>query len=170
MKISAWAVAIVLGGCQLSLSPAERNAIFDAVSAGNVEQVRRALDKGVSPNLSSRDQGCLIGNAIYPESTEVLEILINAGADVNARSEDGAGALMRSVKLLKCEHARILLANAADINERWAYPEKAAASKEYKNLTVLEIYKFQKIKLNKLWEKDKDCWQRFESELSRQLT
>src|SRR5260370_38391327 len=74
------------------------NELFAAVEEGNIEKVRYCIDAGM--NVNERDSHPLIGNGNTPlhdvRNAEIAKLLSQAGADVNARCQDGWTPLMRA--------------------------------------------------------------------------
>jgi ankyrin repeat protein len=142
--------------------------LFSEVKKGNVELVRRELSQGVSPNFFDREHGFLIQSALFPKSTDMLELLINAGADVNARKLEGDGALLHAVISGECEHARLLLAAGANLNERYGSYYMYAAEVKYKDKTVKQLYSMYKDQFSNAWKEKELCWLNFEKLMSGQ--
>lgn len=157
---------VILSGCEKGkdLPPAEKLALFRAVEAGDVEILKKALDSGVSPNLRLADNQYLIFDATVFDNRRALRMLIEAGANVDAKSEEGSGPLIVAMLGGQCEDAKMLLQAGANSNE--ILPAKNAGASaleaEYFDKSALELYlMFKKTSFQapiNIWEKDKACW------------
>lgn len=67
--------------------------IFLAAEQNNLKKVKELLDKGLDPNIRDTDRG---STPLHWASTkghiDIIEALINAGADVNAQTNKGRTA------------------------------------------------------------------------------
>lgn len=115
-----------------SLTP-ERNGVAtvrallaEALYKGSVEEVKKLLDSGiVCADVAFYDLTILsyaMRYALNKYSAELIELLLNAGADVDASDILGVTALMHSVSRIPRtiieKVVRILVAAAADLNVR----------------------------------------------------
>jgi ankyrin repeat protein len=148
----------VLQGCNNDPPPKEKLALFKAVEAGQVEELKKALDAGVSPNLYHPEEGYLILAATVPADVGPLRLLISAGANVNAKRKRGAVPLIATFLSGHCEQSRLLLAAGADPEEQFANAWEAAAGPEYQDKSARELYYLYKTKYPTLWAKQKACW------------
>lgn len=91
----------------------------------NQALIKMLLDYGADPNLSNNTVGTTpIMIAAYKGQPENVQLLIDAGADVNATEQDGSTALMWILTWLENEEAdqkrlscaRLLLEHGADVN------------------------------------------------------
>ncbi len=116
---SLFAVLILVGIG--NAKPAETKyelALINAAKDGNASQVRGLLEAGTDPNVTDE-----AGNTplIYgaKESAAIVDMLLYAGADVNARGENGITALINSFSVLGPEANTIrtrLLKAKPDVN------------------------------------------------------
>lgn len=67
----------------------------DAVSRAELEEVRAILDEGVDPNIKDIVGDPVIIGAAWIGAPEVVRLLTERGADVNATGRDGKNALQR---------------------------------------------------------------------------
>ncbi len=94
------------------------NIIEYFIKKGDVEAVKSALDNGIDVNLSeSGDFGSsLLHIAIRYGQTEVFNLLLESGADINFVDKVGWTPLMESVVDDKPELGKILVDKGANIN------------------------------------------------------
>ena len=71
-------------------------SLLDAVSAGDIDRVRKLLAAGADCNERSGDGATALMLAAYAGRLDLVKTLIDAGADVNATDERGWGALMKA--------------------------------------------------------------------------
>ena len=69
------------------------DAFLERVIAGNVEAVKRDLDRGSSPDTRAPDGSTALMFAVWQEHDPVMEALLGAGAEVSARGRNGTTAL-----------------------------------------------------------------------------
>jgi ankyrin repeat protein len=97
--------------------------LVKAAGAGDVAKVRSLLDQGVDPNAASSGMGrSALAYAAFYKRAEVMEVLLAAGADPNARSKLGQTALHEVLNApgpsRKLEMVKLLLAHGADVNAK----------------------------------------------------
>ena len=161
---------LVIGGCDKSmkLSPVEKHDLFEEVREGGSDMLKKAIDSGMNPNLFLPDSGYLIFTATAYGNRTAIKMLIEAGADVNAKDEEGDGPLIVAILGGRCEEALLLLSAGADPNEMLPVEsaKKSALGAEYFDKTARELYEMNKqISLQapvNVWEKDKVCWLKVE--------
>jgi peptidoglycan/LPS O-acetylase OafA/YrhL len=103
-----WAVSI------LASQPAAetpRANYFDAIAAGDIEKVRNAIDsKELALDALQPNSGAsLLTTAAFYDQTEIVEMLLQKGANVNQVNRDGGTALHVAVFMGYAESARLLL-------------------------------------------------------------
>jgi ankyrin repeat protein len=85
--------------------------------AGNAAKVRLQLSKGANPNARSKlGRTPLLIAATYDGATEAARMLIEKGADVDARDKGGSSVLAKAAGSNNIEVARLLIAKGAGIN------------------------------------------------------
>ena len=57
--------------------------IFSAIENGNLEMVRKLLEKGADPNLQETNGRTLLHTAVIEVQVDIVHELINKGAQVN---------------------------------------------------------------------------------------
>ena len=76
----------------------DETALMIACYKGNIDTINELLNAGADPSTSHTNGDTWIHTAIYGNcSKETLQVIINHGADVNARNENGATSLMSSL-------------------------------------------------------------------------
>jgi serine/threonine protein kinase/ankyrin repeat protein len=86
-------------------SPEQKPALFEAVAAGNVSQVRELVRGGTSVNDKDAEGTPALIVAARHGHTAVVAALVVLGADVNARDAEGRTALIVAAEL---NHASII--------------------------------------------------------------
>lgn len=116
--------------------------IYFAIIKGNTAVVRRFLDLGILPNYTwpagEGTGGTLLTVAADSGHLEIVELLVQRGADVNFRGSGNYGALYRSIFSDYFDVFKFLLSKGACLNER----DKAALSgweKNKKNEKYIEL-------------------------------
>ena len=86
-----------------------------AASTGDLAAMKRALAEGAAPNTRDPESGStLLANAALMGRTEIVALLLEHGADINARSKDGGTALHAAAFLGRAETVKLLLDKGAD--------------------------------------------------------
>ena len=91
--------------------------IHDAVNRGDLAGVQAELDKGANVNAKMWRRTPL-HSATAGGHTEIAELLIDIGADVNANEDYGLTPLHLAAKYGHREVAELLIAKGADMNAK----------------------------------------------------
>lgn len=90
-----------------------------AAFTGNVAVMKQALTGGADPNIQDPQSGStLLATAALMGHTEIVGLLLEHGADVNARSRDGGTALHAAAFLGRANIVKRLLDKGADTTLR----------------------------------------------------
>ena len=102
-------------------SPLEdsRMGIWNAAKTGNLESLRTHLAKGVNINSQDLQAGLTpLSWAVVAKQIEIVEQLIQSGADVNGKNRD-ASTPLHEAAFMGCDQiGRILIQNGSDIDAR----------------------------------------------------
>jgi len=98
---------------------ASANDLPGAVFIGDLAAVKRALTDGADPNAQDPQSGStVLSIASLMGHTEIVALLLERGADVNAKSRDGGTALHAAAFLGRAEAVKLLLEKGADTTLR----------------------------------------------------
>src|SRR5215813_8116925 len=93
--------------------------LAEAISQGEVDQIKQLVEQGAS--LKYLDEWrrtpliwATIGSGL--NNKEVVEVLLDLGADINAQNNNGMTALMEAILYNNVEVAKILIARGADVH------------------------------------------------------
>ncbi len=93
--------------------------IWDAASKGNLSVVKQAIANGMDVNMKDpKSRGTLLASTALMGHTEIVALLLEHGADINARSKDGGTALHAAAFLGRVETVKFLLDKGADTTLR----------------------------------------------------
>jgi len=116
MPIAVLALAILAGcGKQQSQTPPPGVGLHEAVIQGDLEAIRQHIAAGSDLNQKEPLGGAspLIAAAAFGQ-TAAVRALIEAGADVNTRNNEGSTPLHTAAFLCHTEIVEVLLANGAE--------------------------------------------------------
>ena len=91
----------------------------NAINSNNVEKVKKLINDGTGVNVQYNGRNAL-HVASENNSTEMVQIILDAGGDVNSKRDDGNGitTLQNAIRSFRCQSAiiQLLLAKGADPN------------------------------------------------------
>jgi ankyrin repeat protein len=98
-------------------------ALWPAVDNGSTGIVRALIEKGADVEAllggkKGEDFPSPLHLALYRAKPDIAKMLIEAGADVNAKNKSGLTPLMRAALSEQVEIVRLLIARGADVNAR----------------------------------------------------
>lgn len=117
---------LLLIGCDdhpVTNGPATK-ALWNAAEAGDIEGAKRAIENGATiearnHSLSVKGSWTTLMRVIYDQGNkDMVKFLIEAGADVNAKSHYGATPLSLAAEKGHLEITKVLLSHGADINAK----------------------------------------------------
>ena len=137
----------LLSSIQLLFSP-----LYAAARKANAPIVAKLIRAGADVNLlvNNRGQTALMGAAlrppagkdftrIYRRQMETISLLIQAGANINAVSDDGETALLNAVEEGGEDPLRLLIANGANVNQRTALGSPLMKAIEIRNSNKVRL-------------------------------
>ena len=103
----------------LGIDPRDVGAFFNAVLTGDKSRVELFLEAGMNPDVRGKDSDTTaLIEASYRGYTEIVQILIDKGADVNAQGDYGYTALIAASAIGHTEIVQILIDKNAKVNEK----------------------------------------------------
>ena len=153
--IVASSVALVLLGVGIYVYIAGKKdgELFEAVASGNYNEVKKWIRKGADVNarldsyphshyffLSADGDGATpLHLAITFDKLDIAELLINNGADVNAKNSDGATPVHLAITSDKGDIAELLINKGADVNAKSIYGDTPLHYTALKNAISTDI-------------------------------
>ncbi len=122
-NITAWILVItflgVFGQTAQSTDEEQRVDIWVAAATGNIEAIKQHLEAGTDVDAKEPPGGStpLLVAAIFGRA-EAAKLLIEKGANINARSNDGATALHAAAFFCHTEIVKLLLGKGAVVNAK----------------------------------------------------
>lgn len=108
-----------------------------AVSAGEgVDVLKRFIQLGADPDIRTKENVTPLMLAVQSNISDYIQILLNAGASVNATDEKGFTALHRAAEMGRIELVQQLLEHGAD---------KTMIAQEHTALSLAEMRKHKEI-------------------------
>ena len=113
-------VSIIVMGIMVVLTACTENGyegLVQATKKGDIETVKRLLDSGASANtVDNKHHASLLMWAAHEGHTDMIELLIESGADINANAPNGETALWFAAQKGQLEALKMLVHYNADIN------------------------------------------------------
>ncbi|MEO2025089.1 MAG: acyltransferase family protein [Fuerstiella sp.] len=109
-----WAVSYFVS--RPSSAESQHPAVWEAIVAGDTDRVRTAIESSeIEVDVASPDSGAsMLTVAVFLGHMDMVEMLLNAGADVNQRNRDQGTALHSAAFVGRAKEAGILLHAGAD--------------------------------------------------------
>jgi ankyrin repeat protein len=126
-------------------NPDGGTALMEAAKRGDLPLVKRLLDDGADVNAKVKSMVYPCSNGwtalMYASNhSEVVELLLQKGADINARANDGNTALKSAALEGNAEVVKLLLEKGADINSTTQHGNTALRSAAFEgNVDVVKI-------------------------------
>jgi hypothetical protein len=113
--------------------------LFEAVWVGDAAKVSKLLRRGANPN-AKEDGSTPLHLAVLKEHADIAKLLLEHGADVNAKDKYGGTPLHRAVLTEDADVVTLLLEHGADVNAKDKYggtPLHLAAAKGHADIARL---------------------------------
>ena len=108
-----------VGGTSNDADTAPAQSLSEAAFTGDIAAVKQGLAGGADPNAKDPQSGnTLLAVAALMGHTEIVTLLLEHGADVNARNRDDGTALHAAAFLGRTETVKLLLEKGADTTLR----------------------------------------------------
>ncbi|MEL7061690.1 MAG: ankyrin repeat domain-containing protein, partial [Acidobacteriota bacterium] len=122
-------------------TPADASRLFHAISSGDVEAVRAAVDRGASVDQTWFGDGSPLIVAARQGDLEIVEFLVQSGADLDRAVSGDGTALVQAVRHDHREVVESLLRAGADIDADGAPGDGTALieAAHRSDLTMLEL-------------------------------
>lgn len=136
-----WAICLVLATATAVAAQTGPNedtgaALLSAVERGDCKMVVELLDSGSNVDTRRKGEGSTpLIVACAKGHIEVAKVLLDKGADVNARNVNGWTALMAASANDRLDAVKLLLDRGAEVNSRHAYGHTALKLARQKNHT-----------------------------------
>jgi ankyrin repeat protein len=114
-------IALLIGCGQTAQSTAEEQTvdIWTAAATGNLEAIKQHVSAGTDLNAKEPAGGStpLMVAALFDQA-EAAELLIEKGANINVRNNDGGTALHNAAFFCRTRTVKLLLSKDADVNAK----------------------------------------------------
>lgn len=98
-----------------------------AVNGGRLDEVRQLLKEGANPNFRQAWDEPLVSFAAAFDTIEMVQLLIDFGADVRACDKDGLTPLENALESSQFDTAELLIKHGADLNHQMVKGETIPA-------------------------------------------
>ena len=109
-------MAVLLCACLTVGSDTPSDALFQAIRNNDLSFLKAELTKGASVDTRDKRGSTLLMHAAAFGSVEAVKLLLDAGADVNAKNSVDASALIWGAA--EAAKARMLIEKGADVNAK----------------------------------------------------
>ena len=93
----------------------------EAAARGDLEQVKRLLDKGANVIAHNREGATPLMRAAEKGHLDVVKLLLRKGAPVNGKSSDNVTPLMYAARGGNLKAVKLLLDKGADVNSETGF-------------------------------------------------
>lgn len=119
MKKLLFLLAVILMHSHMASAASNNFLNKDWWKTATLEDVKKELKNGANVNAASdEDTTALMHAAIFNQNPEVIETLIDKGANVNAKNKDGSTALTKAAFNPNPEVIKTLIDEGADVNAK----------------------------------------------------
>ncbi len=100
-------------------------SVIEAIVKGNPDEVKKFLKNGGNPNTPTKDGESLLVKAILHQKSEIADLLIEAGADLNSKITngyyEGYTPLQIAIETGMLSTAKKLIEKGANVKEKTPY-------------------------------------------------
>jgi len=123
----------------------DENDLFDVIDNGNIEEIQNKINIGNVNTKNREGETLLIYAAKYVSNPKIIDVLVLKGADIEAKDNKGATALIRAIKdnNARTDITAALINNRAGVNskieqyEDFMYPLMIAATRD--NIDIIKF-------------------------------
>lgn len=109
-------LSLIISGFLYADLPKGDQALLDAALQGSLENIERALQDGASINTKNEKKGATpLHLTIISENIDAVKLLLQKGAFVESKSNEGITALMLASTLKKTEILELLISAGANV-------------------------------------------------------
>ena len=102
--------------------PTTASGLYGAVADGDVAAVRRLVEAGVDVDAKAAGGESILNNAVIRAGPEIVQVLVDGGANVNAEDNLGRSVLYEAAEFdPDPEVVRVLVDAGADVNFKYEY-------------------------------------------------
>lgn len=115
MRPTVLALVLFMAACGGEASRGEDVALVEAAAGGDLESVRRLLDRGVDVDSTDAQGRTAVTAAVYADDLEIVQALIEAGADVDIQDDIRTNAFLATGETGNAEILRTVLRADPDL-------------------------------------------------------